>query len=131
MTNLLIGRAALAVVLAALLSLTACGKPTQPFEFTTTTSDLMMGSGTVEIRLKNTASGSFVEDAVIMATRLDMEPDGMKDMTSPVEEQGASTPGTYRFGGNFKMAGRWQLSLVALVPGQAEKVHGTVVFNVK
>ena len=131
MTNLLTGRAALAAVLAAFLSLAACGKPAQPFEFTATTSDLAMGTNTVEVRLKNTASGTFVNDAVITASRLDMEPDGMKDMTSPVEEQGASTPGTYRFGGNFKMAGRWQLSLVALVPGQAEKVHGTVVFNVK
>ncbi len=131
MADLHIGRVALGVVLASFLSLAACGKPTQPFEFTTTTSDLMMGSGTVEVRLKNTASGTFVNDAVITAIRLDMEPDGMKDMTSPIEERGTSSPGTYRFSGNFKMAGQWQLSLVALVPGQPEKVHGTVVFNVK
>lgn len=131
MINLLNGRVALAVVLAAFLGLSACGKPSQPFEFTTTTSDLTTGSGTVEVRLKNTASGTFVNDAVITAVRLDMEPDGMKDMTSPIEEQGASDPGTFRFGGNFKMAGHWQLSLVALVPGQAEKVHGTLVLTVK
>jgi hypothetical protein len=130
-TNTLTGRAALAVVLAAFLGLAACGRPAQPFEFTATTSDLAMGTGTVEVRLKNTASGTFVNDAVITAVRLDMEPDGMKDMTSPVEAQGASAPGTYRFSGNFKMAGQWQLSLSAQVPGQAQPVQGVVVFNVK
>ena len=131
MTNTLTGRAALAVVLATFLGLAACGWPAQPFEFTTTTSDLTMGAGTVEVRLKDTASGTFVEDAVITATRFDMEPDGMKEMTSPVEPQGTSAPGKYRFGGTFKMAGQWQLSLTAQVPGQAQPVQGAVVFNVK
>lgn len=131
MTNLLTGRAALAVVLAALLGLAACGKTAQPFEFTTTTSDLMIGVGTVEVRLKDTSTGTFVEDAVITATRLDMEPDGMKDMTTSVDPQGMSAPGVYRFSGTFKMAGRWQLSLTAQVPGHEQPVRGAVVFNVR
>ena len=131
MTNSLIGRTALAVVLAAFLSLAACGKSTPQFEFTTTTSDLTMGTGTVEVRLKETSSGSFVEDAVITATRLDMEPDGMKDMTTSVDPQGMSAPGVYRFSGTFKMAGRWQLSLTAQVPGHEQPVQGAVVFTVK
>ena len=123
--------ASLAVFVAAFLTLSACSKPTAPFEFTTTTSDVAMGSSVVEVHLKNTSTGSFVEDAVITATRLDMAPDGMGEMTTPIESQGASAPGVYRFGGNFKMAGQWQLSLSAQVPGQAQPVQGTVVLNVK
>lgn len=131
MTVSLAGRAALAVLIASFLALAACSKPAQPFEFEATTPEVMMGAGTVDVRLKNTATGAYVEDAVITATRLDMEPMGMKEMTSPIEPQGTSAPGTYRFGGNFKMAGQWQLSLSAQVPGQAQPVQGTAIFNVK
>lgn len=121
----------LAAFLFSALALAACSNPAQPFAFETTTPEVMMGAGTVEVHLKNTSSGVIVEDAVITATRLDMEPAGMKEMTSPIEPQGASAPGTYRFGGNFKMAGQWQLTLSAQVPGQAQPVQGNVVFTVK
>ena len=123
--------ASLAVFGAAFLTLAACSKSAAPFEFTTTTSDIAMGTSVVEVRLKNTSTGSFVEDAVITATRLDMAPAGMGEMASPIEQQGASAPGVYRFGGTFKMAGKWQLSLSAQVPGQAQPVQGAVVLDVK
>lgn len=131
MTISLAGRSALVALLTVFLTLAACSKSAPPFQFETTTPELMMGAGTVEVHLKNTLSGVIVEDAVITATRLDMEPMGMKEMTSPIEPQGTSTPGTYRFGGNFKMVGQWQLTLSAQVPGQPQPVQGIVVFNVK
>lgn len=122
--------ASLAVFVAAFLALAACSKAA-PYEFTTTASDVAMGPGVVEVRLKNTSTGAFVEDAVITATRLDMAPDGMTETTSPIEPQGSSGRGVYRFAVNFKMAGQWQLSLTAQVPGQAQPVQGTVVFKAK
>ncbi len=125
------GRSASLVVFAAFLALAACSKPAAPFEFTTATSDIAMGASVVEVRLRNTSNSAFVEDAVITATRLDMAPDGMGDMTGAIEPQGSSGPGAYRFAATFKMAGQWQLSLTAQVPGQAQSIRGAVVFNVK
>ena len=122
--------APIAAVAALVLTLASCSK-TEPYEFTTATAEVAMGTTVVEVRLKDTKSGTFVENAVITATRLDMTPGGMSEMTSPIEPQGSSGPGVFRFGGNFKMAGQWRLSLSAQVPGQAQPVQGTVVLNVK
>lgn len=123
--------AILAVFVVAILSLAGCGKVAEPFEFSISTSDVPMGASTVDVRLKKTADGSFVDDAVISATRLDMTPDGMHEMMSDITAQGAVAPGVYRFLGDFKMAGRWQLNLLAQVPGQAHPVRGSVILTVK
>jgi hypothetical protein len=112
------------------LLLAACGKsPTH--EFTTETPEVALGAQVVDVRLKNIASGSFVEDAVITATRLDMAPDGMQSMSSTIEPRGTAAPGVYRFNAKFRMAGRWALALSAKVPGQSDPIEGTVIFTAK
>jgi hypothetical protein len=119
-----------AAVAAMLLVLAACGK-TPPFEFTTETPEVALGTAVVEVRLKNTTAGTFVSDAVITATRLDMGPDGMRDMTSAVAPLGMGEPGVYRFNARFTMAGQWALTLSARVPGEADPVTGSVTFRVR
>ncbi len=122
------GRIAL---LSAFLVLAACSKP-PPYEFTTPTPEVEMGHEVViEIRLKNSLAGTLVNDAVITAHRLDMAPDGMGQVTSEIAPQPSTELGAYRFSANFKMAGNWQLSLTAHVPGEPKPVKGSVTITAK
>lgn len=84
---------------------------------------------TVAVRLTNKKTGQPVSDAVIIRTRVDMAPDGMAEMESPVSPQPAKEPGVYAFRTDLPMAGRYQLSLAAKVQGEAETVTGKVVIR--
>jgi len=84
---------------------------------------------TVAVRLMNTVTGMPVVDAVIIRTRVDMAPDGMADMESPVSALPAKEPGVYAFKTDLPMAGRYQLSLSAKVQGERETVTGKVVIK--
>lgn len=64
-----------------------------------------------------------VEDAIIIATRLDMAPEKMETMTTPVELLPSEEPGIYRFKSSFIMAGGWRFSLAAKVQGELETVQ--------
>lgn len=81
----------------------------------------------VTVRLVNKVTGKAVPDAVIFATRLDMAPDGMKEMATKVTPMPGAEPGSYRFKANFSMAGRWQLSLGAKVQGETGTVENKLV----
>lgn len=84
---------------------------------------------TVAVRLTNKVTGKPVSDAVIIRTRVDMAPDGMAEMQSPVAPLPANEPGVYAFKTDLPMAGRYQLSLSAKVQGEAETVSGKVVIK--
>lgn len=100
----------------------ACGK-SPSYEFTTPTPEVEAGHEVVvEVRLINSSPGTLVSDAVITATRLDMAPDGMDGITSTITPQPSNELGAYRFSANFKMVGRWELSLTAQVPGHPRSV---------
>src|SRR4051794_1899632 len=77
----------------------------------------------ITVRLMNKKTGKAVPDAVIFATRLDMAPDGMQEMTTKIAAVPGGEPGTYKFKANFSMAGRWQLSLGAKVQGETGSVE--------
>jgi hypothetical protein len=67
------------------------------YRFEVVSTDHRIGSGvTIELRLTDFRTGQPVEGAVIYATRMDMAPDGMETMTSPVTALPADVPGTYR-----------------------------------
>lgn len=68
-------------------------------------------------------------DAVIMAKRIDMAPDGMPTMTAPLEQAPSSEPGVYRFKTNLMMEGGWQLSLGAKVQGETGTVENRLVLR--
>lgn len=82
---------------------------------------------TVAVRLIHKPTGKAVADAVIVRTRVDMAPDGMADMQSPVSPLPASEPGIYAFKTDLPMAGRYQLSVAAKVQGEPQTVIGKVI----
>jgi hypothetical protein len=84
---------------------------------------------TIAVRLVNKATGKAVPDAVIFASRLDMAPDGMQEMTTKLTPMPGTEPGTYRFKANVSMAGHWQLSLGAKVQGETGTVENKLVIQ--
>src|SRR5258705_13613762 len=83
----------------------------------------------VSVRLKHKATGKPVTDAVIVQTRIDMSPDAMGEMASPLTPVPSNEPGVYSFKTDLSMAGRWLLSIAAKVQGEAETVVGKITFR--
>jgi YtkA-like len=81
----------------------------------------------VAVRLTNKTTGKPVPDAVVFKTRVDMGPDGMAEMESPVAPLPSKEPGVYTFKTDLPMAGRYQVTLSAKVQGEAETVIGKVI----
>src|SRR5687767_9771986 len=55
------------------------------------------GKSIVAVRLTHTSDNKPVAGAVIIQTRADMGPDGMKEMTAPVKALPLKEPGVYLF----------------------------------
>jgi hypothetical protein len=83
----------------------------------------------IAVRLLHKPTGKPVSDAVIVRTRVDMAPDGMADMPSPVAALPGSEPGIYAFKTDLPMAGRYLLSLAVKVQGEPETIVGKVIFK--
>jgi len=83
----------------------------------------------VSVRLKHKATGKPVTDAVIIQTRIDMSPDAMGEMASPLTPVPSNEPGVYSFKTDLSMQGRWLLSIAAKVQGEAETVVGKITFR--
>jgi hypothetical protein len=77
----------------------------------------------VTVQLVNKKTGKPVPDAVIFATRLDMAPDGMPEMSTKIAREPGGEPGNYRFKAVFGMEGRWLLSLGAKVQGETGTIE--------
>jgi len=126
----MIARFPLAAAFAAALSLTggAAFAAAGDYAFEPVASEMKKGDDvTVAIRLVHKPTGKPVADAVIIRTRVDMAPDGMADMQSPVSALPATEPGIYAFKTDLPMAGRYQLSVAAKVQGEPETVIGKVI----
>jgi hypothetical protein len=112
------------------LTSTAAIAGAKDYSFEPVTAELKKGDDViVAVRLVHKPTGKPVSDAVIIRKRIDMAPDGMADMESPVAPAPASEPGTYAFKTDLPMAGRYQLSLAAKVQGESETVVGKVVIK--
>jgi YtkA-like len=83
----------------------------------------------VSVRLKHKATGKPVADAVIVQTRIDMSPDAMGEMASPLTPVPSNEPGVYSFKTDLSMQGRWLLSIAAKVQGEPETVVGKITFR--
>src|SRR5262245_30714511 len=83
----------------------------------------------VSVRLKHKATGKPVTDAVIVQTRIDMGPDGMGEMASPLTPVPSNEPGVDSFRTDLSMQGRWLLSIAAKVQGEPETVVGKITFR--
>jgi hypothetical protein len=126
----MISKFPLAAALAAALSLTAGAAfaGASDYAFEAVMAEMKKGDGvTVAVRLVHKPTGKPVADAVIIRTRVDMAPDGMAEMQSPVSPLPASEPGVYAFKTNLPMEGRYQLSVAVKVQGEPETVTGKVV----
>jgi hypothetical protein len=83
----------------------------------------------VALRLVHKPTGNPVSDAVVVRTRIDMAPDGMAEMESPVTPVPGDGPGIYHFKTDLGMAGRYQFSIAAKVQGEPETVVSKIVFK--
>ena len=83
----------------------------------------------VSVRLKHKATGKPVSDAIIVQKRIDMSPDAMGEMTSPLIPVSSNEPGVYSFKTDLSMTGQWLLSIAAKVQGEPETVIGKVTFR--
>lgn len=83
----------------------------------------------IAVRLLDKRSGKPVPDAVIFASRIDMEPDGMETMTSSISPLPSTEPGVYRFKIKLTMAGGWRLSLGAKIQGEADTLETKLQFK--
>ncbi|MDE1936347.1 FixH family protein [Bradyrhizobium sp.] len=118
--------------LAAMMSLagSAAFAAASDYAFEPVNAELKKGDDvTVAVRLTNKATGKPVVDAVIFRTRVDMAPDGMAEMESPVTPLPVKDPGVYAFKTDLPMAGRYQLTLSAKMQGEPETVTGKVVIK--
>ncbi len=121
-------------VLAAALPLASVSLPAladiKDYEFRLVQNEIKQGNGVVvAVTLVDKRSGKPVPDAVIFAQRVDMAPDGMETMASPIEAMPSSEPGTYRFKTNLTMAGGWRLSLGAKVQGETGTLENKLILK--
>lgn len=129
MTIIRILRALVAAIPLALVTLPALAD-IKNYEFRVVQSELKQGNGViVAVQLVDKRSGKLDPDAVIFAQRIDMAPDGMATMTSPLEALPATEPGTYRFRTNLTMAGGWRLSLGAKIQGETGTLENKLILK--
>jgi hypothetical protein len=121
---------------AALTGLALAGSTTlalaniKDYEFQLVDKTVKPGPGRlIAVRLVNTKTGKPVPDAVIVATRLDMAPDGMQEMTTKIAGEPGGEPGIYRFKAEVTMVGDWRLSLAAKVQGEEGTVDNKLVIK--
>ena len=125
-------RALLAATLIAFTSaamLTSARADIADYEFQLVDAAPKTGEAILSVRLVNKKTGKTVPEAVIIATRIDMAPDGMDSMTSSIEAMPSVEPGIYRFKADLMMAGRWRLSLGAKVQGETGTVESRLTLK--
>ncbi len=99
------------------------------YEFQLLEKEMKQGEAVLALRLVKKSTGQPVPGAVIFATRLDMEPDGMPTMTTPLQPVPSTEPGVYRFRTDLTMEGGWRLSLAAKVQGETGTVQNRLVLK--
>jgi hypothetical protein len=118
-----------AILGAALLALVpvAAVADVKDYEFQLVDKQVKQGEAVIAVKLVHKPSGRAIPDAVIFAKRIDMGPDGMAMMDSPLQAVASTEPGIYRFKTKLTMAGRWALSLGAKVQGETGTVENKLI----
>jgi len=97
------------------------------YEFQLLDKDVKQGAAVISVKLVHKPSGRAIADAVIVAKRIDMGPDGMEMMTAPIEAVSSTEPGVYKFKTDLGMAGEWALTLDAKVKGETRTIENKLV----
>jgi hypothetical protein len=124
--TILIGGAFVAVVSFALHAKAGA----DDYTFESVKPELQKGDAILAVRLVQKSTSKPIADAVIVRSRIDMGPDGMPTMESPLTPEPSSEPGVYSFKTNLPMAGHWLLSIAAKVQGEPETVVGKTTYTV-
>lgn len=104
--------------------------PLDHYAFELVEREVKQGYGTtILVRLVDEQTGKVVPDAVLFISRIDMSPDGMGQMTAPLELQADTLPGYYRFETDLTMEGAWALTLAAKIPGLPDPVQRRLVLQ--
>ena len=104
----------------------------EDYAFKITDSVIHPGEGAVfSVSLTDLRTNTPVTGAVIFTTRLDMAPEGMEGMASPVEVLTEDTPGIYSLKADLAMEGNWRLQIAAKVQGEADTVQGELILGVQ
>lgn len=128
MTKKILPASAVAVALG--LAATAAFAGANDYTFESTKAEWKKGDDVVvALRLTHKASGKPISEAVIVRTRIDMAPDNMADMVSPVAAVPSNEPGVYAFKTDLPMTGRYMFSIAAKVQGEPETVVGKVILK--
>jgi hypothetical protein len=119
------------IAMAAVVSLTAPAfAGANDYAFEPVKAEVKKGDDVViSVRLNHQPTGKPVIDAVIIQTRIDMGPDGMGEMTSPLTPMPSNEPGVYSFKTDLSMQGRWLLSIAAKAQGEPETIIGKITFS--
>lgn len=124
-------RAAMLVAVLSVASISTALGDVSDYEFQLVESAAKVGQTVVSVRLIDRRTSKPVPDAVIYKSRIDMAPEGMATMASPLEAASSDQPGVYRFRTNLTMEGGWRLSLAAKVQGETGTVEGQLVLRAK
>ena len=89
------------------------------------------GKTMITVRLLHVQDEKPVEGATILASKTDMGPSGMAEMSGKVTATTSDQPGLYRFLVKTGMAGKWELILTAKVEGEADPVTGKITYDAK
>ena len=103
----------------------------EDYEFAVLETALAQGDGAIlTVAVTDLRTDAPVTDAVIFATRLDMAPDGMATMTTPVLALPSDIPGQYLFQANLGMAGAWRFSIAVHFDAETEVIRREIILRV-
>ena len=103
----------------------------EDYEFKVIETDLPQGDDAIlTVVVTDARTQAPVTNAVIFATRLDMAPDGMATMTSPVAALASDIPGQFRFQADLGMAGAWRFSIAVHLDAETEVIRREIILRV-
>ncbi|MBO6634879.1 MAG: FixH family protein, partial [Parvibaculum sp.] len=123
--------AVLVAVVATVGIWSVAGAQSQAYKFEAVPDEISVGEGVrIEVRLLD-PDGKPVpsENVDIVSTRLDMGPEGMAMMDTPLTPLPAGSADVLAFETKIAMAGRWALAIEVRVDGVPEPVKGVVIFT--
>jgi predicted metal-binding membrane protein len=125
-----VGIAAWGVLLLAMTTLTMASANEYRFEVIGVPTGTP-GKTTVAVRLVHAPDNQPIGGATIVEAKTDMGPAGMAEMSGKVTSAASDHPGVYGFSIETGMAGKWELVLTAVVPGETAPVTGKVIYDAK